>query len=151
MKKLSGLLVCIAVSGFFAAVSYSAEMCMDMSAHKTHGTQAQETLSQGTSTQVTSAEKMGTGYFEETVYTCPMHPQVRQDKPGKCQICGMTLEPKKVCYNYECTDKSCEYMANMPAACPMHKGEMKKTEVKTYCPNCGKEVKPEDLKVKPAK
>ncbi|MEP6791282.1 MAG: HAD-IC family P-type ATPase, partial [Ramlibacter sp.] len=25
-------------------------------------------------------------------YTCPMHPQVRQDHPGNCPICGMTLE-----------------------------------------------------------
>ncbi len=28
-----------------------------------------------------------------TVYTCPMHSQVRQDSPGSCPICGMTLEP----------------------------------------------------------
>jgi Cu+-exporting ATPase len=28
-----------------------------------------------------------------TVYTCPMHPQVRQDHPGACPICGMALEP----------------------------------------------------------
>ena len=28
-----------------------------------------------------------------TIYTCPMHPQVRQDHPGSCPICGMTLEP----------------------------------------------------------
>lgn len=27
------------------------------------------------------------------VYTCPMHPQIRQDHPGACPICGMTLEP----------------------------------------------------------
>jgi Cu+-exporting ATPase len=27
------------------------------------------------------------------IYTCPMHPQVRQDHPGNCPICGMTLEP----------------------------------------------------------
>ena len=29
-----------------------------------------------------------------TVYTCPMHPQIRQDHPGNCPICGMTLEPE---------------------------------------------------------
>jgi Cu+-exporting ATPase len=27
------------------------------------------------------------------IYTCPMHPQVRQDAPGSCPICGMALEP----------------------------------------------------------
>jgi Cu+-exporting ATPase len=28
-----------------------------------------------------------------TVYTCPMHPEIRQDRPGNCPKCGMTLEP----------------------------------------------------------
>jgi len=28
-----------------------------------------------------------------TIYTCPMHPQIRQAGPGNCPICGMTLEP----------------------------------------------------------
>jgi Cu+-exporting ATPase len=28
-----------------------------------------------------------------TIYTCPMHPQIRQVGPGFCPICGMTLEP----------------------------------------------------------
>ena len=28
-----------------------------------------------------------------TIYTCPMHPEVRQVGPGICPICGMTLEP----------------------------------------------------------
>ncbi len=30
-----------------------------------------------------------------TVYTCPMHPQIKSDKPGKCPICGMTLKKKE--------------------------------------------------------
>jgi Cu+-exporting ATPase len=30
---------------------------------------------------------------EATVYTCPMHPQIRQAAPGSCPICGMALEP----------------------------------------------------------
>jgi Cu+-exporting ATPase len=28
-----------------------------------------------------------------TTYTCPMHPEVNQDTPGSCPICGMALEP----------------------------------------------------------
>ena len=28
-----------------------------------------------------------------TIYTCPMHPEIRQDHPGSCPKCGMTLEP----------------------------------------------------------
>ncbi len=29
-----------------------------------------------------------------TIYTCPMHPQIRQAGPGACPICGMALEPE---------------------------------------------------------
>lgn len=28
-----------------------------------------------------------------TIYTCPMHPEIRQDHPGSCPKCGMSLEP----------------------------------------------------------
>jgi P-type Cu+ transporter len=31
-----------------------------------------------------------------TIYTCPMHPEVRQVGPGSCPICGMALEPEQV-------------------------------------------------------
>ena len=31
-----------------------------------------------------------------TIYTCPMHPEVRQEGPGSCPICGMALEPETV-------------------------------------------------------
>ncbi|MCW5681060.1 MAG: heavy metal translocating P-type ATPase [Xanthobacteraceae bacterium] len=31
-----------------------------------------------------------------TIYTCPMHPEVRQVGPGACPICGMALEPELV-------------------------------------------------------
>jgi Cu+-exporting ATPase len=30
---------------------------------------------------------------EGTIYTCPMHPEIRQVGPGSCPICGMALEP----------------------------------------------------------
>jgi len=30
---------------------------------------------------------------QEAVYTCPMHPEVRESKPGRCPKCGMDLVP----------------------------------------------------------
>jgi P-type Cu+ transporter len=30
----------------------------------------------------------------DTIYTCPMHPEIRQRGPGHCPICGMALEPE---------------------------------------------------------
>jgi len=39
---------------------------------------------------VVSAEDSG------RIYTCPMHPEVRQKGPGNCPICGMALEPEEV-------------------------------------------------------
>src|SRR5437868_13955534 len=35
------------------------------------------------------------GHGDHQKYTCPMHPQVIQDGPGKCPICGMDLVPLK--------------------------------------------------------
>ncbi|HZV68946.1 MAG TPA: copper-translocating P-type ATPase [Saprospiraceae bacterium] len=35
--------------------------------------------------------KRDTNHFQK--YTCPMHPQIVQDGPGKCPLCGMTLVP----------------------------------------------------------
>jgi len=31
-----------------------------------------------------------------SIYTCPMHPEIRQEGPGSCPICGMALEPLTV-------------------------------------------------------
>ena len=33
---------------------------------------------------------------ERAIFTCPMHPEVRQLGPGSCPICGMALEPLEV-------------------------------------------------------
>ncbi|MDP4267722.1 MAG: efflux RND transporter periplasmic adaptor subunit [Bacteroidota bacterium] len=38
-------------------------------------------------------EKSAKIYPKGTIWTCSMHPQIRQDKPGKCPICGMDLIP----------------------------------------------------------
>lgn len=32
---------------------------------------------------------------KQRVYTCPMHPDVRQTEPGTCPKCGMELEPRE--------------------------------------------------------
>ncbi|GAA5224873.1 hypothetical protein GCM10025777_55040 [Membranihabitans marinus] len=36
---------------------------------------------------------MGEDLDNETIYTCSMHPQIRQSEPGQCPICGMDLIP----------------------------------------------------------
>jgi len=42
----------------------------------------------------TSAKAPAEAVPEGTIYTCPMHPEVRQVGPGACPICGMALEPE---------------------------------------------------------
>ena len=41
-------------------------------------------------TSPVAAEPVAAG----TIYTCPMHPEIRQDHPGACPKCGMALEPE---------------------------------------------------------
>jgi P-type Cu+ transporter len=51
---------------------------------------------------IADPEKYRPGAFAEAaepqlsgaIYTCPMHPQIRQAGPGACPICGMALEPE---------------------------------------------------------
>ncbi len=42
------------------------------------------------------AKKEAAAPTSKTIYTCPMDPEVRSDKPGKCPKCGMDLVKKKV-------------------------------------------------------
>jgi hypothetical protein len=39
-------------------------------------------------------EQPAAGDKKATTYTCPMHPEVVSDKPGRCPKCGMNLVPK---------------------------------------------------------
>src|SRR5688572_2024231 len=41
-----------------------------------------------------SKERAPTPVPKGTIYTCPMHPEIRQIGPGSCPICGMALEPE---------------------------------------------------------
>ena len=51
------------------------------------------------------------------IYTCPMHPEIMTDKPGKCPKCGMTLVKKKVDKVYTCTMHP-EVISDKPGNCP---------------------------------
>ena len=33
--------------------------------------------------------------MQQEIYTCPMHPQIIRNQPGKCPICGMELVKKE--------------------------------------------------------
>jgi hypothetical protein len=64
-----------------------------------------------------------------TLYTCPMHPEVRQDRPGKCPKCGMDLVPVK-----PAPQKAVVY------TCPMHPEVRQDDPGK--CPKCGMDLVP---------
>ena len=68
-----------------------------------------------------------------SVYTCPMHPEVRQDGPGSCPKCGMALEPATVSLA----------PARVEYTCPMH------PEIIRYepgsCPICGMALEPRQI------
>ena len=55
------------------------------------------------------------------IYTCPMHPEIRQDHPGDCPTCGMTLEPELPTQvnedNPELRDFSRRFWWTLPLTC----------------------------------
>jgi len=62
-------------------------------------------------------------------YTCPMHPEVRQSKPGSCPKCGMALEPVN-----PVASGATEY------TCPMHPEVV--SDQPGSCPKCGMALEP---------
>jgi len=63
------------------------------------------------------------------MYTCPMHPDVTSDKPGKCPKCGMALVAKK--------EPMKAGMAKV-YTCPMHPDVTSSKPGK--CPKCGMDL-----------
>jgi Cu+-exporting ATPase len=63
-----------------------------------------------------------------TIYTCPMHPQIRQLGPGFCPICGMALEPVHVAAtatpNPELIDMTRRFWIGLALAVPIIAFEM---------------------------
>ncbi len=60
------------------------------------------------------------------IYTCPMHPDVRQPAPGNCPQCGMTLEP---------VAPAAEPAIATEYTCPMHPEVV--SDKPGSCPKCG--------------
>jgi Cu+-exporting ATPase len=65
---------------------------------------------------------------EGTIYTCPMHPEIRQQGPGACPICGMALEPLTVTAeagpNHELIDMQRRFVVGLVLAAPVFVLEM---------------------------
>jgi heavy metal translocating P-type ATPase len=72
----------------------------------------------------TIAKEMPAG----TIYTCPMHPQIRQVGPGSCPICGMALEPEVASAdsgpNHELIDMTRRFWIGLVLAAPVVALEM---------------------------
>ena len=66
----------------------------------------------------------------EVIYTCPMHPEIRQQGPGTCPKCGMALEPLGV----PAPAAKIEY------TCPMHPEIVQ--DHPGNCPKCGMALEP---------
>ena len=73
-----------------------------------------------------------------TTYTCPMHPEILQDKPGECPICGMDLVPVK----QEAVVTDSTY------TCPMHPEILR--DKPGECPICGMDLVKVESDSKPA-
>ena len=62
------------------------------------------------------------------IYTCPMHPEIRQEGPGSCPICGMALEPETVTAeappNHELVDFTRRFWVGLVLTLPVFALEM---------------------------
>ena len=80
--------------------------------------------------QDTAKHKMSKHQTDKMKYSCPMHPEVTSDKPGKCSKCGMDLVLSK---------KDHMKMGSMKIySCPMHPGVTSDKPGK--CAKCGMEL-----------
>ncbi len=70
---------------------------------------------------------------KQAEYTCPMHPEVRQQGPGACPKCGMALEP----VSPGILPAKTEYV------CPMHPEIVR--DAPGACPKCGMALEPRIL------
>jgi predicted RNA-binding Zn-ribbon protein involved in translation (DUF1610 family) len=142
MKKI-GIVVSMLLGFLLIGNSVVAQMCHEMFYSEHQHEEKTEKKTTGTKMEIRES-------FYSTVYTCPMHPEVKSDNPGKCPKCGMKLEKKEVLMTYACPEKDCEYQKAKPGKCPHHDKELIKCEVKSFCPRCGSQVEESQL-IKPKK
>ena len=89
------------------------------------------------------AGKSGTPHTHEEMpsspsgvfYTCPMHPEVRQDHPGSCPKCGMALEPMT----------PVAQATKVEYTCPMHPEIVR--DAPGSCPICGMALEPRTVTI----
>jgi len=59
---------------------------------------------------------------DEALYTCPMHPEIKESGPGACPKCGMSLEPLMPAVKADAPEYTCpmhpEIIQNQPGSCP---------------------------------
>ena len=94
-------------------------------AHHDHNPEREEALPRATAA--------GSG----AVYTCPMHPEVRQQGPGACPECGMALEPAGV-----------PATTRVEYTCPMHPQIVQ--DHPGNCPICGMALEPRTVTIETA-
>lgn len=79
-------------------------------------------------------------HAQETIYICPMHPEIRQNAPGKCPLCGMELEalPSLSLPSLPVPDEV--HAQGTIFTCPMHP-EIRQN-APGNCPLCGMALEP---------
>ena len=112
----------IAIITAFVVLSFSATG-QEMMSHKHHmdSTKVEKPMSHKQHHDTTTTAK------KVQQYTCPMHPEVITNKPGKCPKCGMTLVKKEA-------KKTMELKSDV-YTCPMHSDV--KSDKPGKCPKCG--------------
>jgi P-type Cu+ transporter len=66
-----------------------------------------------------SAPKEVSAADKENIYTCPMHPEIRQKGPGNCPICGMALEPEEVSLIEEVNPELIDFTKRLKISIPL--------------------------------
>lgn len=67
---------------------------------------------------------------EKIAFSCPMHPEITSDKPGKCSKCGMALVKSKNEKVYVCPMHP-DVTSNAPGKCPKCKMALKEKKKST--------------------